>query len=74
MQTKTTLTGQLNEPLPAPASQPADAENMRDGMAPRGGGRGQRQMARADTGRIIGNPEIVKRAGLILGSPEFQRQ
>jgi hypothetical protein len=31
-------------------------------------------MVRADTGRVVGNPEIVKIAGLILGSPEFQRQ
>ncbi|HKS26855.1 MAG TPA: DUF1800 domain-containing protein [Pyrinomonadaceae bacterium] len=75
-QTKTTLTSKLNEPLPAPSSQPAqpaDTEDARGQMA-RGGARGQRQMARADTGRVVGNVEVVKIAGLILGSPEFQRQ
>jgi hypothetical protein len=75
-QTKLTLQSQLNAPLPAPSAQPAqaaDAEGSRDNMAQRGG-RGQRQMARADTGRVVGNPEVVKIAGLILGSPEFQRQ
>jgi uncharacterized protein (DUF1800 family) len=74
-QTKATLARQLNEPLPAATNttaqaQPADDEQNQRGRA----GRGQRQMARADTGRVIGNPEIVKIAGLILGSPEFQRQ
>jgi uncharacterized protein (DUF1800 family) len=75
-QTKLTLTGQLNAPLPAPSGPPAQAadfEGAQDDMARRGG-RGQRQMARADTGRVVGNPEVVKIAGLILGSPEFQRQ
>jgi uncharacterized protein (DUF1800 family) len=75
-QTIATLTKQLNEPLPAPVNTPAQrmqSDDEAQNQAP-GGGRGMRQMARADTGRIIGNPEIVKIAGLILGSPEFQRQ
>jgi hypothetical protein len=36
-------------------------------------GRNRRQLARADLSNI-GNPEVVKVVGLILGSPEFQRQ
>jgi hypothetical protein len=72
-QTKATLTRQLNEPLPAPSNASSQAMPAGDAQAARGG-RGLRQMARADTGRVIGNPEIVKIAGLILGSPEFQRQ
>jgi uncharacterized protein (DUF1800 family) len=74
-QTKATLAKKLNEPLPAPSdasSQSMAAEDAQGQMARVG--RGQRQMARADTGRVVGNPEIVKIVGLILGSPEFQRQ
>jgi hypothetical protein len=75
LQTKATLTKQLNEPLPAPSSTSAQTMPADDAQNQMGrGGRGLRQMARADTGRVIGNPEIVKIAGLILGSPEFQRQ
>lgn len=73
-QTKATLTKQLNEPLPAPSSTSAQTMPADDAGQMGRGGRGLRQMARADTGRVIGNPEIVKIAGLILGSPEFQRQ
>jgi uncharacterized protein (DUF1800 family) len=74
-QTKATLTKQLNEPLPDASNMTAQAQTANDEQNARGrAGRGQRQMARADTGRVIGNPEIVKIAGLILGSPEFQRQ
>jgi uncharacterized protein (DUF1800 family) len=74
-QTKATLTKQLNEPLPDAANMSAQTMPADDGQNVRGrAARGQRQMARADTGRIIGNPEVVKIAGLILGSPEFQRQ
>ncbi|HEY0323568.1 MAG TPA: DUF1800 domain-containing protein [Pyrinomonadaceae bacterium] len=74
-QTKATLVKQLNEPLPAPSNTSAQAMPADDAQSQMGrGGRGERQMARADTGRVIGNPEIVKIAGLILGSPEFQRQ
>lgn len=72
-QTKETLANQLNEPLAAPPASSEASEGAQDGRAMRGG-RGLRRMARADTGRIQGNPEIVKIAGLILGSPEFQRQ
>ena len=75
-QTKATLAKQLNEPLPSPSSASSQAMGAEDEAGNRAmrGRRGQRQMARADTGRVVGNPEIVKIAGLILGSPEFQRQ
>jgi uncharacterized protein (DUF1800 family) len=75
-QTKATLAKQLNEPLPSPSSASSQAMGAEDEAGNRAmrGRRGQRQMARADTGRVVGNPEIVKMAGLILGSPEFQRQ
>jgi hypothetical protein len=46
-------------------------------MRPGGGGGGRRrqqaQLAMADLSKVS-NPEAVKAVGLILGSPEFQRQ
>jgi hypothetical protein len=47
-------------------------------MTPKGGGGGKRrgqqaQVAMADLSKVS-NPELVKIVGLILGSPEFQRQ
>jgi uncharacterized protein (DUF1800 family) len=83
-QTKTTLLKQLNAPITVPdtsadAAMNKDADET-DSLAdgPRGGGGGgrrrqQRQMASADLG-TVNNPEVVKVVGLILGSPEFQRQ
>jgi hypothetical protein len=82
--TKATLLRQLREPLPA-APPPAAATSMTDDesdamMRPGvggGGGGGRRnqqaQMAMADLSKVS-NPEAVKAVGLILGSPEFQRQ
>jgi uncharacterized protein (DUF1800 family) len=79
--TKATLLRQLNEPLPTTTSPPTDTRMMDDGnamMRPGGGGgvgrRGQQaQVAMADLSKTS-NPELVKVVGLILGSPEFQRQ
>jgi uncharacterized protein (DUF1800 family) len=76
-QTKATLLRQLSEPDTAVAasgaavemSSPADGA----GMPPRGRRRERRELARADIGSAS-NPEVVKVVGLILGSPEFQRQ
>ena len=77
--TKATLLRKLNEPLPA-APFEAVTNNMNDDEAmvrPAGGGGGRRnqqaRVAMADLSRTS-NPEIVKAVGLILGSPEFQRQ
>jgi uncharacterized protein (DUF1800 family) len=76
VQTKATLMKQLNEPLPATQEVASAGETGRTNEPMRAGGgrRGGRQFARADTGVVVGNPEVVKIAGLILGSPEFQRQ
>jgi uncharacterized protein (DUF1800 family) len=77
--TKATLLRQLNEPLPTTTSPPTDTRMLDDNamMRPGGGGggrRGQRsQVAMADLSKVS-NPELVKVVGLILGSPEFQRQ
>jgi hypothetical protein len=79
--TKATLLRQLNEPLPVAQEQKAETGMMDDGnamMRPGGGGGGgrrgqQAQVAMADLAKTS-NPELVKVVGLILGSPEFQRQ
>jgi uncharacterized protein (DUF1800 family) len=80
--TKATLLRQLKEPLPAAPSQTTTASMMDNDnamMRPRGGGGGggrrgqQAQVAMADLSKVS-NPEAVKAVGLILGSPEFQRQ
>ncbi|HEX8845908.1 MAG TPA: DUF1800 domain-containing protein [Pyrinomonadaceae bacterium] len=82
--TKATLLKQLKEPLPAATAaappQAAQMNAMDDDMMrpnrPNGGGgrRGQQgQVAMVDLSRVS-NPELVKVVGLILGSPEFQRQ
>jgi uncharacterized protein (DUF1800 family) len=81
VKTKQTLLRQLKEPLPAAPPQTATTSLMDDGdamMRPGGGGGGgrrgqQRQVAMADLSKVS-NPEVVKAVGLILGSPEFQRQ
>jgi uncharacterized protein (DUF1800 family) len=73
--TKETLLKQLTEPLPETtaknSSQNAsddDESYLNQNNEPRG----RREMARASFGPI--NSEMVKIVGLILGSPEFQRQ
>ena len=83
VKTKATLLRQLKEPLPAAPPQVAATSIMDDDdgdamMRPGGGGGGgrrrqQAQIAMADLSKVS-NPEVVKTVGLILGSPEFQRQ
>ena len=78
--TKATLMKQLNQPLPEPKLQTADDDGLEveNASMPRpgagnGGLRGQNNVAN----RLLppsGNAEVVKILGLILGSPEFQRQ
>ncbi len=71
--TKSTLVKQLSEPMPEQTA----SENSRTGNedtdafmeAP---ARGGRELTRASFGQI--NSDTVKIVGLILGSPEFQRQ
>jgi uncharacterized protein (DUF1800 family) len=80
--TKATLLRQLKEPLPTAPQEKretsmTDGDNamMRPGVGGGGGGRRgqQAQVAMADLSKTS-NPELVKVVGLILGSPEFQRQ
>ncbi|MBV9211827.1 MAG: DUF1800 domain-containing protein, partial [Acidobacteria bacterium] len=71
--TKQTLLKQLSEPLPEPTAKANQMDDEGDAIlndAPQQ--RGRREMARMDFGPI--NSEMVKIVGLILGSPEFQRQ
>jgi len=75
--TKQTLLQKINEPLPEiKMSNDADAmENMENAamMPAQGGGRkGQNRQARLLA--PSGNAEVFKVVGLILGTPEFQRQ
>jgi hypothetical protein len=77
--TKQTLLKQLNQPLPEPKPQAMTARASQDDlmMMPPAERREQRQIARLEqqnTATPGTNPEVVKLAGLILGSPEFQRQ
>ena len=78
--TKATLLKKVNEPLPTapPQVNPtsmADDDDNDQMMRPQGGGRRrqQAQVAMTDLSKVS-NPELVKVVGLILGSPEFQRQ
>jgi uncharacterized protein (DUF1800 family) len=74
--TKATLMKQIDQPLPEPQTTQNNKGQMENVMAQNvggvGGGRGgvgqQRLLAPS------GNPEVVKIVGLVLGSPEFQRQ
>jgi uncharacterized protein (DUF1800 family) len=70
--TKTTLLKQLEKPLPEPKTVEIKEETD-DSMMPNGQGRrGLGQQARLL--QPSGNVEVFKVVGLILGSPEFQRQ
>jgi uncharacterized protein (DUF1800 family) len=67
--TKETLLRQLAQQTPVQAA-PAEMEKTADArVGPRAA---RREMARNDV--PSGNPEVTKIVGLILGSPEFQRQ
>ena len=85
--TKTTLAKQLNQPLPEPKPTTAnisaddadtDGEAMENMQMRRNGiGAGKKRNGANQANRLLppsGNQEIVKIVGLILGSPEFQRQ
>jgi uncharacterized protein (DUF1800 family) len=77
--TKATLLKQLNAPLPEPKAQPTTVQMPADDLMAMDGPalRQQRQLARlerANAAAPSAGPEVVKLAGLILGSPEFQRQ
>ena len=78
--TKQTLLKQLNEPTPEPKAQAMNARAGSDDAMMYGNPaeqRQQRQIARLERQNAAApsaSPEIVKLTGLILGSPEFQRQ
>src|SRR3989440_1574057 len=82
--TRETLLKQLSDQITLPATAPAQTVSnsapanpfetafQRGNLNPGGGGQQQQQLARMNPAEID-NP-LVKLAGLILGSPEFQRQ
>jgi uncharacterized protein (DUF1800 family) len=72
--TRATLLKQLDQPLPTTATTSSSAESAKGSMQTggRGGRRFQRELAMNNA--PVRNPEVVKIVGLILGSPEFQRQ
>lgn len=77
--TKASLLKALSEPMSAPvaAGTAVKVDDESGAIGPAGGvgrrRREQRELARADLAGVS-NPEVVKMVGLILGSPEFQRQ
>ena len=72
--TKATLLKKLTEPLPeiTAKAEPTDSMDFDADFEMGRGQRGRREMARTSFGQV--NSEMVKIVGLILGSPEFQRQ
>ncbi|MBA3806493.1 MAG: DUF1800 domain-containing protein, partial [Acidobacteria bacterium] len=74
--TKATLLKQLSEAAPLIATSGTvemSDETVAMGQGRGGRRRGQRELAQADLSSVR-NPLMVKAVGLILGSPEFQRQ
>lgn len=75
-ETKKTLLKQLSEAAPVIATSGSVEMSDETGAVGQGRGgrrRGQRELAQADLSNVS-NPLMVKVVGLILGSPEFQRQ
>ncbi len=70
--TRSTLVKQLEQPLPDVKLGPEEDETDEDVADAIGPQRGRNQQARQLAPR--GNPEIFKVVGLIIGSPDFQRQ
>jgi len=72
-QTKSTLVKQLAQPLPqVTLAETSESNEMRDNSMRNNRRRGRNRRARLRQPR--GNPEIFKVVGLLLGSPDFQRQ
>jgi hypothetical protein len=76
--TRTTLLKQIEQPLPEVKLTEESDEMMETDsamMQGNGGGQGRRgQMRQARLLNPSGNAEVFKVIGLLLGSPEFQRQ
>ena len=74
--TRTTLLKQIAQPLPEVKLTEEDNDEMEtDSAMMQGNGQGRRgQMRQARLLNPSGNAEVFKVVGLLLGSPEFQRQ
>lgn len=76
--TKSSLLKQLDQPLMEPSMGNNNAMAMENASMPRPNQQGgQQQRGQGQQARLLppsGNPEVFKVVGLILGSPEFQRQ
>lgn len=75
--TRSLLEKQMDQPLPAvklPQRQAMDLPMDQDAMDAPEGVQRRRQIAAARLSAPRGDPEVFKAVGLILGSPEFQRQ
>jgi uncharacterized protein (DUF1800 family) len=74
--TRSSLMKQLEQPLPEPSMGNDNAMAMENVAMERPNGQGgmRRQGQQARLLPPSGNPEVFKVVGLILGSPEFQRQ
>lgn len=73
--TKTTLLKQIEQPLPEVKLTETTDETDTAMMMQNGNGQGRRaQMRQARLNNPSGNAEVFKVVGLLLGSPEFQRQ
>lgn len=75
--TKSSLLKQLEQPLPEPSMGNDNAMAMENVAMQRPNGQQGGVRGQGPQGRLLppsGNPEVFKVVGLILGSPEFQRQ
>lgn len=76
--TKTTLLKQIEQPLPeVKLTEDSDDVMETDSAMMQGGGNGQGRRGQMRQARLLdpsGNAEVFKVIGLLLGSPEFQRQ
>ncbi|QQS39733.1 MAG: DUF1800 domain-containing protein [Acidobacteriota bacterium] len=75
--TRAVLLKQMEQPLPEVSLDAPDEMDLNDGMAMRRNGIGGRRTGGEGRMRSIaptGDPDVFKAVGLILGSPEFQRQ
>ena len=72
--TKTTLLKQIEQPLIEPKLSEKPEEEMETDTAMRGQGGGNGMNRQARLLAPSGNPEVFKVVGLLIGSPDFQRQ
>jgi hypothetical protein len=70
--TRATLLKQIEQPLTEPKLPAETTEETEMSAVGNSGGRGMNRQARLLAPK--GNPEVFKVVGLIIGSPDFQRQ